>query len=201
MCPNWPPTVGARSARSIAIIRAGRPDPWRTIVAVCLPRHILRGARLGDVISLIQVLATTSWHAIKEEHWEYYFGKPQSADHWKPVLLEHPEFFRVENNGDAALKWRWAYERTFDPQRLQHYELSEIRDMPIEEKKKLHREPLTPEQVSTLMNAAIELHARALAQQQESRWWIPIAWSFGGGLLGAILGVLGAIGAALLKKT
>jgi hypothetical protein len=37
------------------------------------PSPYLYGPRLGDVIALIQVLATTPWHAIKREHWDIYF--------------------------------------------------------------------------------------------------------------------------------
>ena len=43
--------------------------------------------------------------------------------------------------------------------------------------------------VVALMNLAIELHARALAQKQDSRWWIPIMIS----LLCALMSLCGAL--------
>ena len=164
--------------------------------------YLLHSARLGDVIGAIQVLGSTPWHAIKKEHWDQYFGSAHSTldGGWGSVFHQHPEFFRVEKNEDVALRWRFAYERTYDPRKGFDY-TPEQRDTQLteEQKAKLHRKPLSAEQVGALMNIAIELHARALAQEQESRWWVPIVLSFSGALLGAILGFLGAILAAHIK--
>lgn len=49
------------------------------------------------------------------------------------------------------------------------------------------------------MNVAIELHARALAQEQDVRWKLQLVASFAGGLIDAILGATGAVVAAWLK--
>jgi hypothetical protein len=161
-------------------------------------------SRLGDVIGVIQVLGSTQWHAIMPEHWYRYFGKAHSdpTGEWKPVFEEHPEFFQIEKNGDVALRWRFAYPRTYDPRKNIDY-TPEQRDLELtpEERDKLHRRPLSAEQISALMNIAIELHARQVAQQQESRWLVPILASFTGGLLGALLGFAGAILAARIKGT
>jgi len=158
-------------------------------------------SRLGDVIGVIQVLGSTQWHAIKPEHWARYFGEPHSEPReWKPVFEQHPEFFQIEKNGDVALRWRFAYPRTYDPRKNIDY-TPEQRDLELtpEEREKLHRRPLSAEQVDALMNVAIELHARQVAQHQESRWWIPIVTSLVGALVGAVLGFVGVILAAYLK--
>jgi hypothetical protein len=63
----------------------------------------------------------------------------------------------------------------------------------LEQKEKLHRRPLGTDQISALMKIAVELHSRALAQAQDVRWKIPLLTSFAGGLIGALLGFIGAL--------
>jgi len=54
----------------------------------------------------------------------------------------------------------------------------------------LTTKPLGGEQIQTLLNTAISLHARAMEELRESRWWIPV--------LAAILGFFGAMGGVIL---
>lgn len=159
-------------------------------------------SRLGDVIGAIQVLGTTVWGSIMPEHWHQYFGNAHSTlnGEWNSVFQQHPEFFLIKKDGAAALKWRHAYLRTYNPQTDIDYAPDQRNlELTPEERDKLHRRPLRAEQISALMNIAIELHARQVAQQQESRWLVPIVASFTGGLLGALLGFVGAIFAARIK--
>jgi len=77
----------------------------------------------------------------------------------------------------------------------------DVRDLKEKVKNKdFTRKRLSPEQVQTLITAAIEMQASAIAQEQESRWkyslWLPAL----SGLLGALLGAGGAVLAALLKS-
>jgi hypothetical protein len=164
--------------------------------------YLINSNRLGDVIGAIQVLGSFPWHAIKKEHWERHFGFAHSPDGlWDVVFEEHPEFFRIEKNGDVALRWRFAYERTYDPTKNRDYTPAQ-RDTKLTkmQREKLHRRPLGTDQISALMDVAVELHGRALAQAQDKRWKIPLYSSFAGGLLGAILGAVGSVVAALLKN-
>ena len=57
------------------------------------------------------------------------------------------------------------------------------------DKQRVSRIRLTPEDIKTLIDTAINLHARALEEQKEKRWWLPLA-SAAGGLIGGILGTL-----------
>jgi hypothetical protein len=70
----------------------------------------------------------------------------------------------------VALKWRFAFEKTYDPRTNIDY-TPEQRDgnLTPQQKEKLHHRPLSADQVSVLMNIAIELHARALAHAQDVR--------------------------------
>lgn len=165
--------------------------------------YLEHSARLGDVVGAIQVLGSAPWHAIRKDHWERFLGRAHSTPDgaWQAVFEEHPEVFRLEPNGDIALRWRFAYVRNFDPWKHIEYTPEQREALSEKEKAELHRKPLTADQISALMNIVVELHARALAQAQESRWWIPIASSFAGGLLGATLGFFGAIGAAYIKES
>ena len=150
--------------------------------------YLKHSARLGDVIGAIQVLGSTPWHAIMPKHWDDFLGKASStADgKWDEILKEHTEFFRIEENGDAALRWRAAYHCNFNPRTFREYSPEEREALSEEEKKKLHRKPLTPEQIETLIRSATELHARALARLQDVRWWIPLAVGLIGGLLAGL---------------
>jgi hypothetical protein len=166
--------------------------------------YLAHRARLGDVIAAIQILGSFPWHAIRKEHWEQHFqtAKSTSDGTWDLVFAEHPEFFLVTSDGDVALRWRFAHQRTFDPRKGIDY-TPEQRDAQLndDEKSKLHRRPLSPDQVGALLKVAIELHTRDLAQAQDLRWRIPIIASFAGGLIGAILGTAGAIIAASIKAS
>jgi hypothetical protein len=63
-------------------------------------------------------------------------------------------------------------------------------DLSSEERKKVSREPLTPQDVKTLIDTAIDLHSQALEPQRDSKLWIQVVSSAGAGMIGAILGVI-----------
>ena len=65
--------------------------------------------------------------------------------------------------------------------------------LPDNEKLRISRNPLEADTIESLIKTAIDLHSRALQYQQDKRWKIPLAVSFIGGLIGAVLG-------GLLKK-
>ncbi len=54
--------------------------------------------RLGDVLALIQVLALDPYaHRTESGLQRELQGKPRSADSWRTIGREHPEFFRVND--------------------------------------------------------------------------------------------------------
>jgi hypothetical protein len=99
------------------------------------------------LLRLLQYLATLN-------------GEEASRARWTSVFQQHPEFFLFEGNGDAALKWRHAYPRAYDPRKHIDYTPEQVEQLSIDESGVLHRRPLSAEQVDALMNVAIELHAR-----------------------------------------
>ena len=118
----------------------------------------------------------------------------ETVDRWTGVFNEHSEFFLVyrlpgKDDEKAALRLRYAF-KTFDSKTGRQYTPGEIQDLPDEERWLLTTRPLTGDQIQTLLNTAIELHARALEELRASRWWIPIFaafLAFGGAILGSIL--------------
>lgn len=131
------------------------------------------------------------------ENWAYVLDrsrKPEDVDRWVRVFQEHREFFITYHlQGDetlkAALRLRYTF-RTYDSQTGKEYTPIEIKSLSKEEKDRLTTKPLQAEQLQTLLNTAIELHARTIEQSKESRWWIPVfvaAVSFVGAVLGAML--------------
>lgn len=88
----------------------------------------------------------------------------------------------------GSLRWRHAYDRTYDANKGKELTGDEIDKLSPDAKADLTRKLLTADQIEALLKTAIELHSRAIATQEESRWWIPIIASFIGGILGAIIG-------------
>ena len=70
--------------------------------------------RLSDIIAAIQAMGSYPWFARKLEDWKTKLGEPQSADTWVIIFKKHPEFFRVADEGWASLRWRFAYDKTYD---------------------------------------------------------------------------------------
>jgi hypothetical protein len=148
--------------------------------------------RLADVIAAIQAMATYRHHMCAFSRWADRISADESkGDYWKKVFEEHPEFFRLDTTREmASLVWRRQLPKRFHVEQEKHLSKQEYEDLPAEEKKKVSRDPLTPDDVKTLIDTAINLHSRALEGQRDSKWWIPLASSAIGGLIGAILGVI-----------
>lgn len=142
--------------------------------------------RLADVIAALQIMGTYPWAKRKVDSWAKKLGKHKSGSNWKEVFEEHPEFFSVDGEW-ASLRWRFGYERTYDVVERKELTEQEIKALGEDEKDRISRKPLTSEQVGTLINSAIELHASAIAHEQEKRWLTPLLFALLGIILGAIL--------------
>lgn len=149
--------------------------------------------RLADVIAAIQVMGSHLWDSREIEDWKRNLGnKPQSANNWQRIFSDHPEFFGSDKTF-YFLRLRRAYEQTVDSKtsrELSEQEINEYKACEAKNPDNLTRRVLSPNQIETLIKAAIELQARAAALETANRWWIPLlcaALGFSGALVGSLL--------------
>ncbi len=112
--------------------------------------------RLQDVLALIQVLAFDplthrSLQGLEKE----LQGNPRSAKGWDVIARDHPEFFRVAENGKSTDMTASLVARHVIPQ--QH-----------------GTRPIEAEFVATLLQTAIDLHDRQVRRDERWSLWIPI---------------------------
>lgn len=154
--------------------------------------YIANPNRLADVIAAIQVMGVYSFHMRQFDAWaESIVGDSLRGDYWKRIFEEHPEFFRLDTTREwASLVWRRQLPKRFHIDLEKRLSVDEFKALSPQEKTRVSRDPLTPNDIKTLIDAAINLHSRAVELQRDGRWWIPLVSSAGGGLIGAIIGVL-----------
>ena len=144
--------------------------------------------RLADILAAIPVLATYKWATRTPERWTESLGAPISAPTWLEVFQQHPEFFRVNDEGKVTSRWRHGLDRNVsvsNGRELSAYELEAL--SPDEIANDLTRRPLDAAQVEALLKTAIELHTRGIAHVQEKRWLTPLLFALLGIVLGAVL--------------
>jgi len=149
----------------------------------------LKDQRLADVIAAIQVMATYRFYKLDFESWaDRITGDRGNAERWKCILEDHPEFFRLDAQKlRASLVIRRQHPKRYDVDNFK--EISKTEFDGLENKSRVSRSPLRTDETSSLIQTAINLHSRAIAQEQESRWWV-ILVPAGVGLLGVIIGAL-----------
>lgn len=150
----------------------------------------LRDWRLADVIAAITLMGTYPYASLPWQDWADRLGPPKSAPDWRTVFGEHPEFFRLsaEEAEWASLRLRFGFDRVYSVREGRELPFEKRQNIPLEsdEYKDLSRRPLAPDEIEALTKIAIELHARAIAQEGERRWLTPLLF----GLLGTIVGVV-----------
>lgn len=143
--------------------------------------------RLADILAAIPVLATYKWATRTPERWTESLGKPLSAQSWLQIFQQHPEFFRVNDEGEITSRWRHGYDRNISVSQGRELSADELRTLTEDQKTDdLTRRPLDATQVEALLKTAIELHARGVAHAQEKRWLTPLLFA----LLGTVVGVV-----------
>lgn len=145
----------------------------------------LQENRLQRVIAAITVLGLSHEYRRSAPEWVYRLTGSRAADQtleqtqaWRDVFVEHPEFFRqsTTNRDNFSLILR----RVVD-------------------KDEGFRPPVSQELLKMLIDTAITIHGKQFSQQVDRRWPITMLVPFVGGLIGALLGLAGALGAHWLK--
>lgn len=154
--------------------------------------YVVTPDRLADVIAAIQAMGVYKFHLRRFDAWaQAISGDVSKGAHWKKVFEEHPEFFRLDTERErASLVWRRQLPKRFDVDSERQLSEAEFVSLPPQERKRVSRAPLSPSDIKTLVDTAINLHSRAVEIQREGRWWIPLVSSAIGGLVGAILGTM-----------
>jgi hypothetical protein len=165
--------------------------------------------RLADVIAAIQALGSYKFYKLTFARWsERISGSEDDAAHWERVFKDHPEFFRLDGDrAKASLVWRRQFPRRFDVDAGKiitaaddardgdHDDIEATRANLRAVDERLSREPLSSDEIKILIDAAIDLHSRALEAKKESRWWFPLMVA----VLAAVASFSGAVLAAFIK--
>ena len=146
--------------------------------------------RLADVIAAIQVMGTYKFYWQDFAGWaERISGDAGQAAYWRNIFEDHPEFFRLDGDRlGAALVWRRQYPKRFHVDEERRLTAAEVLQLGEAEMERVSREPLSANDIRALIDTAVGLHSRALDQQKERRWWLPLLTALAA-LLGAVLGV------------
>ena len=146
--------------------------------------------RLADVLAAIQAMGSYKFYKLDFPGWaDRICGDPSTAESWAAVFRDHPEFFRLDPTRQrASLVWRRQHPKLYHVDEERKLTRREYASLDEAEKPRVSRTPLSAADVQSLMASAIELHSRAIEQARERRWWIPVAASAIGGLLGALVG-------------
>lgn len=149
--------------------------------------------RLADVIAAIQVLGKYKFYKKDFAGWSYRItGSEANAAHWERVFREHPEFFRISSDDDkASLVIRRQHQKLFHVDKNREISKDDYRALSRDDKERVSRLPLTSGEIAALVNTAIEMHSRALENEKESRWWLPVLTAViagSSGIAGTLLG-------------
>ena len=155
--------------------------------------YITRTNRLADVIAAIQVMGTYKVYKLTFEDWaDRISGDRNQALHWRNVFEEHPEFFRLDSKRlCASLVWRRQHQKSWSIDRQATLSKDEILGL-NGDFTRISRIPLGSDVIAKLMETAINLHARALEQSSDRRWWIPTVAAFIGAVLGSVVSLISA---------
>lgn len=151
--------------------------------------YLLEETRLADVIAAIQGMAASRYHMKSFEAWSKSIsGDSDRADHWRRVIVGHPEFFRLDSTKElASLVWRRQFPKDFHVDLGRRLSPSEIEAMSPGELARLSRAPLSPSETMSLVEAAVSLHSGAIELRKEMRWKLALAIGAVGGLVGSIV--------------
>lgn len=156
--------------------------------------YLSNPSRLADVISAIQAMGTYKFYKLDFRGWaKRISGDEVKAEYWKNVIIDHPEFFRLDDTKTkASLVWRRNYQRRYHVDLDKELTRTECEALSLEERsRRISRLPLTSSDISVLIDTAINLHSRALDKQIAQRWWKIPAITLAGVVIGGLLSLLG----------
>jgi hypothetical protein len=151
--------------------------------------------RLADVIAAIQAMAIYKFYKLNFQGWADRLSADQSrAQHWEKVFVDHPEFFRLDRERKrASLVWRRQYPKRFNVDTFKEISNEDYDNLTEEQKKRISRSPLAPTEISKLIDAAVNMHARALEAKKDRQWYKPFIIQALAAFLGAVLGAWATI--------
>ena len=144
--------------------------------------------RLADVIAAIQVMATYKFYKADHSTWAKRIeGNESNGEYWKTIFEDHPEFFRLGGGRNkASLVWRRNYQKLYNVDLEEKISREKFKALTDEQRVRISRVPLSNDDISTLINTAINLHSSEIDHKKDSRWWVAIV----SGLVGIIIGSL-----------
>lgn len=147
--------------------------------------------RLAHVIAAIQAMSIYKYYKLDFPGWADRISGDQSlGNHWHQVFIDHPEFFRLDSEKTkASLVARRQHPKSYNVDTREEITRKEFQSLTEGEMARVSRTPLRPEEISTLIQTAVELHSRALEQSRDSRWWLPVLTA----LIAAISGIAGTL--------
>lgn len=151
--------------------------------------YLAHPSRLGDVLAAIQSLGTYKFYKLDFAGWaDRISGDASLAEHWKAVFEQHPEFFRIDSTKTkASLVWRRQHPKLFHVDEERKLTKRELEALSSEQKQRVSRVALSAGDIQSLLKTAVDLHTRAVEQQRERRWWLPLVTA-GAALFGALVG-------------
>lgn len=158
--------------------------------------------RLNDVIAAIQVMGIYKFYSLTFEQWAIRItGNKVAKEYWEIIFKEHPEFFRFDKTRQrASLVWRRSKKKLYDLDKEKQISREEYDALSLEEKKKISRTPLNPQEIESLINIAVQLHSQAIEHRQEKRYFKSLISNFLPALLGVIIGMSGTYMIGLKKQ-
>ena len=162
----------------------------RRRTAAPLSPYLMDPSRLTDVVAAIQAMGIYKFYKLPFAGWaDRISANPAEADKWEAVFVEHPEFFRLDSARQrASLVWRRQFPKRYDVDTGRTLSYSEFDALGPDQKARVSRIPLAPDDIKALVDTAVNLHSRALEHQRDKRWWFILLASAGGGVLAAVIG-------------
>jgi len=153
--------------------------------------YLTNARRLADVIAALQATGTYKYYQLPFDGkgWAYRItGSADDASSIREVFEQHPEFFRIDASENGSLVWRRQHQKLYDVDREVVITRDEYNRLDRGEKARVSRGPLGSTELTALINAATELHSRAVAQQAARRWWVTPLVSVLSAFVGAVAG-------------
>lgn len=146
--------------------------------------------RLADVIAAIQVMGAYKFYKLDVAGWsDRICAQAGQVKYWEKVFAQHPEFFRFDSSRKkVSLVWRRQRPKGFNVDTEELMTNAQFKALPSEQKERISRQPLSSDEIHSLIRTAIDIHSKAIELSQERRWWVPVVVSLVSVLVGLVAG-------------